>query len=171
MMIRLVTPSEINEIEYKELVNEFTAAGEDLVPNALEQGKLSFRDHIKNLEDYSIGLNLPENYVPATTYFLIDHFGRFIGATNVRHKLNGFLRTEGGHIAYGIRPSSRQNGYGTKLLGLALEKAKELNISPVLIICDKNNHYSSAVIQKNGGILEAEARIKDNIIQRFWIKI
>ena len=78
-MIRLVTPSEVNEIEYKELVNEFTAAGEDLVPNALEKGKLSFNDHIKNLEDYSIGMNLPENYVPASTYFLIDHIGNFIG--------------------------------------------------------------------------------------------
>ena len=170
-MIRLVTPSEVNEIEYKELVNEFTAAGEDLVPNALEKGKLSFNDHIKNLEDYSIGMNLPENYVPASTYFLIDHIGNFIGATNIRHKLNEFLRTEGGHIAYGIKPSSRQKGYVTKLLALALEKAKELKINPVLLICNKNNHYSSAVIQKNGGILETEARIKDNIIQRYWIKI
>ena len=171
MMIKLVSPSEVGEIEYKELVSEFTAAGEALVPNALDQGKLSFDAHIKNLEDYSMGLNLPEDYVPAATYFLIDHMGQFIGAANIRHKLNEFLRTEGGHIAYGIRPSARSKGYGTKLLGLALEKAKELNISPVLLICDRENNDSAAVIQKNGGVLETEAKIKGNIIQRYRIKI
>lgn len=58
MMINLVSPSEVNEFEYKELVNDFTVAGEDLIPSALNQGNLSFHAHARSLEDYSIELNI-----------------------------------------------------------------------------------------------------------------
>jgi len=94
-----------------------------------------------------------------------------IGATNIRHTLNDFLRREGGHIAYGIRPSRRKKGFGTILLGLALKKAKALGIDPVLLICDKDNPFSAAVIKKNGGILDSESEVRGNILQKYLIQM
>ena len=36
------------------------------------------------------GINLPENYVKATTFWLIDN-EKFIGEINIRHELNSFF--------------------------------------------------------------------------------
>lgn len=48
-----------------------------------------------------------------------------------------------------------EKGYGTLLLKLGLEKAKELGLKDkVLIICDDDNIGSYKIIEKNGGILE-----------------
>ena len=45
------------------------------------------------------GINLPANYVRATTFWLIDN-EKFIGEINIRHELNSFLINYGGHIGY-----------------------------------------------------------------------
>ena len=63
------------------------------------------------------GINLPENYVKATTFWLIDN-EKFIGEINVRHELNSFLINYGGHIGYEIRQSECMKGYGTKMLSI-----------------------------------------------------
>lgn len=168
-MLVLLSPSEIDENQYHSLMGEFMASGEILVPSVLDAKGLAFHEYAQTLEDHSRGLNLPENHVPASTYFLADTRGYLHGAVNIRHGLNDFLRTEGGHIGYGIRPSSRGNGYGTKILALALEKAKELNINPVLVTCDKDNFPSAAIIQKNGGVMDSEIEINNHWLQRYWI--
>ena len=49
--------------------------------------------------------------VPATTYMSIrEEDGKLIGMIDIRHYLNDFLRTHGGHIGYSIRPSERRKG-------------------------------------------------------------
>ena len=63
-------------------------------------------------------------------------------AVNIRHSLTEHLFNAGGHIGYGIRPSERRKGYATKLLALSLEKAKELNITKALVVCDEVNTAS-----------------------------
>jgi predicted acetyltransferase len=81
------------------------------------------------------------------------------------------LRIEGGHIGYGIRPSARNQGCGTKILELALEKVREMGIKQVLVTCDKDNVHSARVIQKNGGKLDSEIEKDNKIIQRYWIEL
>ena len=69
--------------------------------------------------------------------------------------------------------TERKKGYGTMMLKLGLEKYKELNLSKVLISCDKINIASAKVIQNNNGILDNEvfSETFSEIIQRYWINL
>ena len=60
----------------------------------------------------------------------------------------------GGHIGYGVRYSEWNKGYGTRMLALALERAKALGLSRVLITCNDDNLASARVMEKNGFTLE-----------------
>ena len=108
---------------------------------------------------------------PATTYWLVDN-GEYIGGVSIRHELNEHLKNIGGHIGYDIRPSKRQQGYGTNVLALALPKAKELGISRVLVTCNVTNTASRKIIEKNGGVLENQVPDPETGIDklRFWIE-
>ena len=54
-----------------------------------------------------------------------------------------------GHIGYDINPLCWKKGYGTELLKLGLEKAKELiKYDKVLITCDDDNIGSYKIIEK-----------------------
>jgi predicted acetyltransferase len=96
-----------------------------------------------------------------------------IGITHLRHRLTDPLRKEGGHIGYNIRPSERRKGYGTKILELALDKAREIGLKRVLVTCDTDNVASGKIIRKNGGVFEGES-ISDRSgkpVSRYWIEL
>ena len=62
--------------------------------------------------------------------------------------------------------------YATKLLSLSLDKAKELRIQKVLVVCDKTNSGSFKTIMNNGGVPDTDFVEEDgNILNRFWIKV
>lgn len=118
--------------------------------------------------------NIPENKVPANTYFFVrESDDKIIGMINIRHRLNEFLFNEGGHIGYSIRPTERNKGYATSMLSLGLEKCRELNMDKVLIICDKINEASAKVALNNNGVLEKEVYSEwcSQLIQRYWISL
>jgi len=128
---------------------------------------------LKVAEDLNL-LNIPEDKVPASTYFFIRMSDeKIVGMINIRHKLNEFLLNEGGHIGYCIRPTERKKGYATLMLKLGLQKCRELNLNKVLITCDKINIASSKVIQNNNGVLENEiySDTFSEMIQRYWISL
>ena len=95
--------------------------------------------------------------------------------TNLRHYLNDYLLTYGGHIGYSVRPAERQHGYAVGTLRLTLEKAREHGIEKVRICCD---HYNVASAGKdrfpraNGGVLEDECFDSSDgmLTQRYWIQ-
>lgn len=91
--------------------------------------------------------------------------------SSIRHRLNEHLLRIGGHIGYGIRPSERNKGYATMQLALALDKAKEMGLTRVLLTCDKYNIGSAKTIINNGGILDSEDIIDGIEIQRYWIEL
>lgn len=107
-----------------------------------------------------------------TTYGVFDD-EELVGGFNLRHELNKYSINHGGHIGYLIRPSKRNQGYGTKLLQLALEEAKKKNITKVLITCNINNPMSEKVIFKNNGIYENNyyEAIENETYKRYWINI
>ena len=78
--------------------------------------------------------NLKPGRVPASEFWLIDD-DEFIGRLSLRHELNEYLLKIGGHIGYEIRPSKRRQGYGTAILRLGLEKARELDLHRVFSRC------------------------------------
>lgn len=106
--------------------------------------------------------------VPSTTYFAVAG-SKIVGTIQIRHRLNDFLLSYGGHIGYGVVPSERRKGYASRMLFLALRKCSSLGIGRVLVTCDKANTASARTIMKNGGILENEIPEDGRITQRYWI--
>jgi predicted acetyltransferase len=169
--IKLILPS----IEYKNsyigLVTEFVINNEPFIPFPLKMEFKDFTQMVKKLRGYAKGENLMPGFVPHSTYWLVSDM-EIVAVSNLRHKLNEKLLKEGGHIGYGVRPSSRKKGYATILLAETIKKAKAKGINPILVTCEKENVPSARVIQKNDGILEDEifSPAHNGIIQRYWIQ-
>lgn len=127
---------------------------------------------INRLIEIHFGQELKNNWVPASTYWLIDDNNcKIIGAITIRHNLNERLRFRGGHIAYYVRPSERNKGYATKMLSMALEICKQLGIAKILVTCKKDNVNSAKIIMRNSGILDSEDVDNSTVIQRYWIDL
>ncbi len=169
MNLCLVKLSEDYRPQLVEMMDEWTAAGEKIIPWAIT--KSDYRDfgtYLANLE-----LTEPrDGKVPDSTWFCLDRdTNRFVGAVNIRHDLNEALLRDGGHIGDGVRPSMRRRGIATGMIRLALEKCRELGIGRVLMVCDAYNTGSARSIEKNGGVLENEVVIDGKAVRRYWITI
>jgi predicted acetyltransferase len=77
------------------------------------------------LLDSSEGVNLKEDRVPET-YFFLWNDDEIVGLFKIRHYLNDDLREGAGHIGYGILESYRNKGYATAGLALAIEKCRQI---------------------------------------------
>jgi len=95
---------------------------------------------------------------------------KLIGILQLRDKLDEYLLKKG-HIGDSVRPSERNKGYSTKIIGLALEKAKQLGIGNILMVCHNGNAPSARTIIKNGGVFEDEIEREGKMYQRYWITL
>lgn len=111
--------------------------------------------------------------VPANIWLAVrESDGRIVGVTDLRHHIDHpILGTWGGHIGYYVRPTERRKGYGTEILRLNLEKARQRGLTRVLITCSITNTASEKVILANGGVFEKEVPGDDTIIKRHWVKL
>lgn len=170
-MSKLYLPSLGLVDSYRDYLQEFEEAGEELYPFTTEYSHSDPRAFIRRLAAESEGRGLPQGYVAHTTYWLtVD--GVVVGVSNLRHELTPHLRHEGGHIGYGVRPSARGNGYATELLRLTLAQAYLKGITRALLICATTNEASIRTILANGGVLEAggvEAS-DGTLMNRYWIE-
>lgn len=125
-------------------------------------------------ERRSLGVGLPEGYVPSSTFWLVEN-DEFIGTGNLRHWLTPPLEKYGGHIGYAIRPSKWGHRYGTLILRLLLEEARSLQIKRVLLTCDEENTMSAKVMINNGGTYCNTVEVEINGIvrrmARYWIEL
>jgi len=112
-----------------------------------------FTEYIEMVAAWPSGRRLPRLFVP-NTYLVGVIDDVIVGRVSVRHELNEFLRTIGGHIGYGVVPSWRRRGIATELLRQALPVAAQLGLDRVLVTCDEDNLGSRKVIERNGGVLE-----------------
>lgn len=114
-----------------------------------------FLEWIGKKRNWSEGRELPENFVPDTTYVLSDG-KNYVGAFNLRHYLNDFLREGPGHIGFCISPEYRGKGFGSEGLRLTLEKAKEMGIDEAYLSVNKDNAASLRTQMKNGAAIHHE---------------
>lgn len=166
MNIKLIRLNSTHKALLFEMMEEWSAVENKIIPSAIN------RADYHNFEYYLTKLDNGgrDNLIPDTTYFGFDiDQEMLVGAVNIRHDLNEALLAHGGHIGLGVRPSLRNKGIGTKLIKLALEECKKLNINKVLMTCDKSNIASSKAIINNNGMLADETLFIDKIIQRYWI--
>lgn len=111
---------------------------------------------VKVRKDIDIA-NVEKPRVPALTYFYVrEEDDRIVGMINIRLALSDFLREEGGHIGYSIRPTERRKHYATDMLKAGVEVLNTIGINEVFVSCDKENLASSGTILNNGGRLIKE---------------
>lgn len=158
---------------YRDLVREMRELGEPLVPFPLEFPSDDASEFLQRLEDCARGRDIPEGFVPHSTFWLIRDGREVVGVSNLRHSLTDRLRREGGHIGYGVRPSARGRGYATEMLRLTLERARRRGLSTVLLTCAKSNVPSARTIIRNGGILTSEEFLPERgeVVQRYRIDL
>ena len=124
--------------------------------------------YLERLASLQNGENVPASWVPST-FLVAEVDGQIVGRVSIRHQLNEYLETRGGHIGYGVRPAFRGRGHATEILERALKIAKSLGVYRVLVTCNDANVASSKVIERAGGVLENIIEEGDEKIRRYWI--
>ena len=168
-MIRLIEPNKKYLKSYIEAYDEYE--NNNVQTYAFDDAR-SYDIFLK-YDNYKNEKNLKPNRVGANYFWLVDDEKEFfIGEISIRYKLTDELLKYGGHIGYGIRYSEWNKGYGTFMLKLALEQAKIMGISKVLITCDDDNFSSAKIMEKNHMELQDKT---ENIIdgqkvitRRYW---
>lgn len=172
--LELTEPTKEHEIQVMEYRQEYIDYGEKRINGSC--GLMHYSDYDEWLDKVRNAWNAETSlhHVPATTYLAIrKEDNRIIGTIQLRHQLTEELEKSGGHIGYGIRPTERRKGYGTKQLELVLLKAKELGIPKVMISCDKGNSASARTAMSSGGIFTKEGfdERDGTDIQIYWIEL
>lgn len=164
-MIILTEPGEKYLASYQEAFNVYAAQGISTY-GMTDPGAC---DILRKYDDYRNARNLKPDRVGSDYYWLVDEErSYFIGEVCIRHQLNDALRLRGGHIGYVVRYGQWGKGYGTLMLKLALEKAKQRGLSKVLITCNDDNLASARVMEKNGCVLADKVEVQGIWNRRYW---
>ena len=131
-------------------------------------------DWISYLDRYRDPLTVPNGRVPSSQFiFVREEDNIIVGMIDIRHTLNEYPETYGGHIGYSVAPGERRRGYASEMLKEALIKCREPGIKKVLITCTDNNEGSRKTILANGGIYESSVYEPEEKIssERYWITV
>lgn len=168
--------SEKSYLEYYEETreDEVNETNRFITPMAAD---LQGRDYKTFVADMKTSASHPkEGFVPDTTYFLVNADDRILGAINIRHELNDYLRHSGGHIGYGVRPGERRKRYAETMLALAIDKIEselKLDTDKILITCNDENIGSAKTIEACRGVLENKVQGMGDgkLTRRYWITL
>lgn len=111
-----------------------------------------------------------QGLVPATVWWVLDDASptEVLGSIHLRHELNEYLRAEGGHIGYGVRPSARGRGVAMAAFRLCLAEARSMGLRKALVCCEAGNAASQHMILAAGGVPE---HAPGAAIERYWIEL
>jgi predicted acetyltransferase len=129
----------------------------------------SWAEYVNQVQKQRLGVEVPPGQVPAT-FLLAERNGQVVGRVSIRHELNDWLQTYGGHIGYVVRPAYRRRGIATEILRRSLPIARSAGLDRVLLICDESNVGSIRTIESCGGWLEGRGVEQDGVpTLRYWI--
>lgn len=169
-MLRLVEPASSYKAAILDAVAEMQASGEwDISPQAFAARFDQMLVEIAAAKDPTAA---PPGALPFEDFWFMDD-DSWIGLLTLRFQLNEEFLHSGGHIGYVVRPSKRRSGYGTALLRLGLNKARERGLTRVLLTCNETNIGSRKIIEANGGQFENAVVVvgQEDRKLRYWIDL
>lgn len=152
-MIELIEFKEDNFKDYIEMYNEFIENKSDLIPDVLElkcKTKDDYKKLLIELNNRKNGKHEDIDWYKGSYYFLAFDGNNLIGLGCIRNNLTKKGYEVWGNIAYGVRPSQRRKGYGTKIAEQLLNKCKELRIEEVILCHYEDNIISPKIFNKIG---------------------
>ena len=130
-----------------------------------------FEEYVAMMDRWRTGEEIPERFVP-NSFFVGIVDGEVVGRSSLRHELNGFLRTIGGHIGYVVVPRFRRKGYATEILRQTLLHCPQHGIEEALVTCDIDNIGSRKVIENCGGVFDGLTEEGVKVPKRrYWIPV
>ena len=111
-----------------------------------------YKEWLIDIDDYHSGKNLPEGWIPYTTYILwVDSVP--VGIGRMRHGTNEYLQNVigAGEIGYGISKEYRGKGYGNILFKEMLKECGKFGFDKIKLYPHKNNEATIKIMIKNGG--------------------
>ena len=144
----LAEPSKEFQKSFENYVLAYRDAKDDIYFDKYKKGLENFDEYLNNLINLSKGIDVPEDWVPTSSFWLIDDH-EVVGVVRIRHQ----EVSTAGHIGYDISPLYRNKGYGSQILKLALENAMKLGIFEAMVTCNVDNIASRKIIEKNNGEL------------------
>ena len=171
LLVRPTLELERAALDYQ---REHLACGENELHGSALMDQLPYDEWVQRTLENAHPDTVHGDWVEADTFIVerqTDH--RIIGMVDIRHSLDTpFLAQVAGHIGYGVRPSERRKGYATAILGLALEHARRLGLSRVMLACYGDNEGSRRTILKWGGGKEREFVHTDGkTVEVYWITL
>ncbi len=153
--MKLVTPSNDLLESFLRLAADVQHAEEDFASIAAVLPD-TWAAYLARLDGMSNGSVATRAGVPISTFWLLDDADEIVGFSTLRHRLTAALTEYGGHIGFAVRPSARRRGVGVALLAQTLDRARDLGVDRALLTCDVANLGSRGVIERCGGVLDAE---------------
>lgn len=147
---KLVRPSAYFRVTFLDFVADVKATGYESYSLYIK-AEDNFDEFIIQLNEASEGKNLPEGWVPCSSFWLVDEKEEVIGVIRIRHSVDSDFLQMIGHIGYEIKSTQRKMGHGTNILKLGLIEAKKIGLGVVLITCDEDNLGSLRIIEKFDG--------------------
>ena len=132
----------------------------------------SWPSYVARVDRDRLGFEIAPDRVPST-FLLAEVDGDIVGRVSIRHELNAYLASVGGHIGYAVRPAHRRRGYARSILRQSLELASGVGLHRVLITCDDDNVASVRLIESFGATLEnvLGAGSGSSPTRRYWIDL
>lgn len=156
-----VEPTASMQYEIEAYRNEHFANGErEIYGGAWMERVNRYSDWLQLVRANANPQTVNPNWVPSSTFCVVSkQDNSLIGMVDIHHRLNDFLAASGGHISYGVRPSKRNRGYGTRILHMALVMcAKQFELDQVTISCAKKNIAAIRTIENNDAVPVREYR-------------
>ncbi len=153
MELRLVLPEEKYFKSYVSALEEFKTTS--LFPE-------HFRMEIENFPEAVVRTTREEQSgdVPRRTYWLVNESG-YVGMVQLRLVAEARYPNIKSNIYYEVRPSLRNQGYGTLALACGIEQARQLGMKNLIISCDSTNLPSKKIIENSGANFVRDEKVPD----------
>ena len=139
--------------DYIELYREFIEYSSDLVPDILElkcEDEEDYNNILIEIKNRETGNHEDLDWYYDGHYYLAYDGNDLVGLGCIRNKLTKKGYDIWGNIAYGVKPTKRKNGYGTKIAKMMVEEARKMNIDEIILCHYESNKISPKIFKKIG---------------------